>query len=60
MQDRPPARTLIRPPMCPDCRKKMRSSKSQPDKPLFACDCGRLSDEGTAFKRTELRWELLR
>jgi hypothetical protein len=60
MQNQPPVQTLVRPPTCPDCRKPMRLRRSQTDQTLFECDCGRLSDEVAAFKRVELRWELLR
>jgi ssDNA-binding Zn-finger/Zn-ribbon topoisomerase 1 len=59
MQDLPSARTLIRPPPCPDCRKPMRMTMSRHNKTLFVCNCGPLSDRVAPFKRIQLRWEMV-
>ena len=52
MQDEPTDRLPIRPPVCPDCIKRMRFVTSNPDKiidnlqhVMFVCDCGRTSDQ---------------
>jgi RNase P subunit RPR2 len=46
--------SLIRRPVCPDCRKPMRYATSELDKTrpvqhvMFVCDCGRTSNQVVA------------